>query len=387
MIMKKIKIFPLLFAAITFIFAACSNVDDPKPNENDNGNGGNEQNDGTKTKPYSIQEIISMNPQSTTEAVKSGVWMKGYIVGYYNNENKTLETTAPFTKDENIMMAADPNETNMSKCVCVQVPFGDVRDALGLATKPENIKKEIMIYGDVMKYNTYPGIKNTIGYWFIQEDTGLNPPVPEFDVEEISISELRGMWSGASKKITENKKIVGVVISDLEGGNSTSLKNFTIAAVDNAIGIQIRINESSHSYNLGDKIEINVKDVTLDQYAGALQLANFSLIKTRKIATADITPRVTTIAELKSNFSNYESTLITITGTITSENTNGTWGSSSKNQNNTVTKDGETMTAFVARYASFINEVIPTEEKQITGIAGRFDDTYQIIIRNLNDVK
>lgn len=54
--------------------------------------------DGTKTKPYSVADVMILNPTSTTEAVKTGVWTKGFIVGYYNSTPNPaiVEAAAPF---------------------------------------------------------------------------------------------------------------------------------------------------------------------------------------------------------------------------------------------------------------------------------------------------
>lgn len=342
---------------------------------------------GLKADPYVTNDIYVLNPQSTTEAVKSGVWTKGFIVGYYNNETRAMETTPPFAKDENLMLAATAGETDMAKCVCVQIPYGDVRTALGLATKPENLGKEIMVYGDIMKYNTFPGVKNTVGYWDIAGNVGIDPPQGDFDVPYMTIAEVRSLWTGTAAKITENKKITGIVVSDLVGGNSSSKKNFVITSVDNSIGLMIRVTESEHSYNLGDKIEINVNNVELATYGEALQLNNLALAKTRKIGTATVTPKVMSIADLRDNYAQHESSVVTVTGTITSGG-GGTWYSgSAQGQNNTIDKDGSQLVMYVTKFATFGNQTVPSEEKTVTGIVGRFNDTYQLIIRNLEDVK
>ncbi|MDE7443819.1 MAG: hypothetical protein K2M65_06635, partial [Muribaculaceae bacterium] len=39
-------------------------------------------NNGTKDAPYTVQDVIGLNPTSTTVAVASGVWVSGYIVGW-----------------------------------------------------------------------------------------------------------------------------------------------------------------------------------------------------------------------------------------------------------------------------------------------------------------
>jgi len=348
--------------------------------------------EGTKAKPYIVADILLLNPTSTTEAVKTAVWTKGYIVGSYNTAPNPaiVEATAPFTDDFNVMIAASATETDKTKMVCIQLPAGAVRTALGLKTTPANIGLEILVYGDVMKYNTFPGVKNTSAYWFVAANTGLEPPVAgDFDVPEMTITELRTLWTGTMKTLTDKKKIVGVVITDLVGGNSGSLKNLTIASTDNSAGIMLRL-DANHTYNLGDKIEIALDGLELNQYGLAVQLNNVPTVKTRRIATGIVVvPKVKTIAEVIANYASLESTLVTVSGKITSPN--GFWGSATANQNNTLTSGTDALTLYVAKYSSFVTTAVPSGDKTVTGIVGQYSTatvvTYQLIIRNLDDIK
>lgn len=392
--MKKTNFLGLMLFFFAIAFTSCSNVDGP--NDPDDPNNPDTTTtvvgDGTKVKPYSVTEVIALNPTSTTEAVKTAVWTKGFIVGYYNSTPNPaiVEATAPFTDDVNIMLAASATETDKTKMLSIQLPAGAVRTALGLKTTPANIGKEILVYGDIMKYNTFPGVKNTSAYWFVAANTGIEPPAAgDFGVPEMSITELRTQWSGAMKTITDKKKIVGVVITDLVGGNSGSLKNLTIASTDNSAGIMVRLDANS-TYNVGDKIEIALEGLELNQYGMAVQLNNVPTVKTRRVATdIVVTPKTTTLSDVRANYSTYESRLVTVTGTITSPN--GFWGSSTANQNNTLTSGAESLTLYVAKYATFVTEAVPAGEKSVTGIVGQYSTatatTYQLIVRNLNDIK
>ncbi len=176
--MKNSK-FLSLFTTVLFIIllGGCSNVKEPDPEPTPIPV---QAGDGTKASPYTVTQVIALNPTSTTIAVDSAVWVQGYIVGCYNTtpDPAVLETVAPFANDYNVMLALDSTETDMSKCVCVQLPAGAVRTALGLATIPTNIGKEVIVYGDIMKYNTFPGVKNTSAYWFVGTQIGIDPVDP-----------------------------------------------------------------------------------------------------------------------------------------------------------------------------------------------------------------
>lgn len=390
--MKQTKFLAMLFMAFAVAFSACTNVDDPDdPKDEDPvvtvG-------DGTKAKPFSVAEVITINPQSTSEASNTGVWIKGFIVGYYNSTPNPaiVEAVAPFTDDVNIMVAAKAGETDKTKMVSVQLPAGAVRTALGLKTTPTNIAKEVLLYGDIMKYNTYPGLKNTAAYWYVEANTGIEPPTAgEFNVPVMTISELRTQWTGAMKTITDKKKIVGVVITDLVGGNSGSLRNLTIASEDNSAGIMVRLIENN-TYSLGDKIEIAVEGLELNQFGMAVQLNNVPVVKTRRISTgATVTPKVTTIKDVRDNFASYESRLVTVTGTLTSGGGNTWYSGTGSGQNNKIASGTDELVLYVTKFAAFKAEVVPTGQKSVTGIVSQFSNatstTYQLIIRNMADVK
>lgn len=121
------------------------------------------QGDGTEANPYTAAQVIALNPQSTTEAVQTGVWVRGYIVGYYQDYAGHFE--AGGTQRANILISDDPSTTNTSNCVCIQlVAQTDPRNALNLVDNPGLLGSQVSVHGDVMKYNTLPGIKNTDAY-------------------------------------------------------------------------------------------------------------------------------------------------------------------------------------------------------------------------------
>ena len=122
---------------------------------------------GELDKPFTVTDVISLNPTSTSEALKSGVWAKGYVVGYRHSENSSytdyLGPQESYLSDYNIYLAADATETSTANCINIQVTT-DYRSVLGLMSKPENMGKEVMVKGDIMKYNGVPGVKNMSNY-------------------------------------------------------------------------------------------------------------------------------------------------------------------------------------------------------------------------------
>lgn len=112
--------------------------------------------DGSENNPYSVSAAIAKVEQA-------GVFVKAYIVGWV--EGQVYTSGAHFDSNSssatNILIAESATETNPEKCMPVQLPAGDIRNALNLKDNPGNYKKEVILYGDIIKYFGVPGLKNT----------------------------------------------------------------------------------------------------------------------------------------------------------------------------------------------------------------------------------
>lgn len=115
---------------------------------------------GTKEKPYTVAQAIANN--------SGKAWVKGYIVGWI--DGKTLATGATFDGNAkvttNLLIADNENETDLSKCLPVQLPAGDVRTALNLQDNPGNYKKQVSLSGSLEKYFGAAGLKSVSEFAF-----------------------------------------------------------------------------------------------------------------------------------------------------------------------------------------------------------------------------
>ena len=133
------------------------------------------------------------NPISVGQVVEGftgdNVWMTGYIVGWidtgisnaYTVENVKFET--PATVASNMLVAATPDERDITKCVPVQLVSGsDARAALNLVDNPANLGKQVTIKGSAARYFGTAGFKSVSAYnWDkvgIEEETPDTPDVP-----------------------------------------------------------------------------------------------------------------------------------------------------------------------------------------------------------------
>lgn len=103
--------------------------------------------------PYTATQILGGTQGN-------GKWVTAYIVGWINtfggtNNTMSAETctfTAQATLSSNILLAADPAETNWENCIPVQLTTGDVRTALNLQDNPGNLGKQVTVKANVERY-------------------------------------------------------------------------------------------------------------------------------------------------------------------------------------------------------------------------------------------
>lgn len=153
--------------------------------------------DGTEASPFTVTQVQG-------GATGTGVWIKGYIVGWV--EGMTLDANgAKFNSDAtvqtNILLAPSADVKEYTKCIPIQLPTGDVRSALNLQSNPANLGKAVSLFGTIAKYFGTSGLKETSKYK-LDGDTPT-PPGPTDPVKSLnqtftgitSISQLAGWKS------------------------------------------------------------------------------------------------------------------------------------------------------------------------------------------------
>jgi len=130
---------------------------------------GTEEGDGTEAKPFTVADVIAMNPTGNKDNPdKRDVWVSGYIVGWadmstiYSVGDETARFTVPATMATNMLVAASSDEKDWQKCIAIQLPSGNVRSALNLVDNPGNLGKKVQIG---FKYTSE---ENSSGTWEIK---------------------------------------------------------------------------------------------------------------------------------------------------------------------------------------------------------------------------
>ena len=126
------------------------------------------ENESSKEKPYSVAMAMEKYDANLTQPE---VWVKGFIVGYI--DGASLENGSVFgavapeggeVSATNLLIADNAEETDYTKCIPVQLPSGDLREALNLQAHPENLGKSVTLVGSLEAYFRVCGLKSVTDY-------------------------------------------------------------------------------------------------------------------------------------------------------------------------------------------------------------------------------
>ncbi|MFT4152372.1 DUF5689 domain-containing protein [Parafilimonas sp.] len=193
---------------------------------------------------------------------------------------------------------------------------------------------------------------------------------------ETSIANIRSMYKGSDIKLGAYK-IGGVVISDAVNKN---IANGNVVLQDGNAGISVYFG-GTITYNTGDSIVLDITGDSLQNYNGSLEIKTASgTIKPTPVATGrTVIPQQLSIAQINSNLSDIEFTLIKISNATAS-------GGATYSGSRTLTDASGNITLYTAASASFANDNLPTEESDWIGFAKFFGSTKEFTIRNTTDV-
>ena len=166
----------MLVATMTaFTFTSCEDVPAAYeiPGGGNGGNGGSTETvgNGTAENPYTVEDIKKHG------ATGSNVFVKAYIVGFV--PEKAIDD-AKFTAEgceatSNVLIAASADETSVDNVMPVQLPSGDVRNAINLKDNPANIKQEVVLCGNIETYFGKTGLKSVVWAKLGDKEFGAKP--------------------------------------------------------------------------------------------------------------------------------------------------------------------------------------------------------------------
>lgn len=114
---------------------------------------------GQKDEPYTVEEAVALQNEGNAG------WVEAYIVGSVKagvqsvTSNNDIIFGAGAELDNNLVVAASADETDFSKCLCVELPQGsDLRKYGNLVDNPAVYKKSILVNGDLTTFMGMPGV-------------------------------------------------------------------------------------------------------------------------------------------------------------------------------------------------------------------------------------
>lgn len=201
-----------------------------------------------------------------------------------------------------------------------------------------------------------------------------------------TIAEIRTHQAGGATEPVDGWWIEGVVVSDRIGAN---LQPYQIAVVDgNGVNSGVMVNykqgENNPSFNVGDKVRVELTNSRYNPYNGLLQIADVLESDVTLISSDNaVEPVGITVAQLKTG--DYESMLVSINDVEIVEKTPGLQMGGNINVVSG-TEEFIMRTVNGSHSAAFANELAPMGVGTLIGIAGVFNDDYQVMPRNMDDV-
>ena len=192
----------------------------------------------------------------------------------------------------------------------------------------------------------------------------------------VNLSDVRALFQGSTTYLPSDRKIKGIVISDRTGNN---LNNRNLYIQDGTAGIVLRF-KATHSFDLGDELEVVVSDIELSEFNQLMQINNIPLAAaTKKSSGNTVTPRLATVAEINANFEIWESTLVKIT------NASITGGATLAGSRDLSDGTG-TIILFTSNSATFSGMTTPSGPVTLTGILSDYNAN-EVLMRNANDIQ
>ena len=210
----------------------------------------------------------------------------------------------------------------------------------------------------------------------------------EIAKEYTPISDVRALWTGESEtvSITIEGTISGTVISNVDLNNSSSKRNIIIQ--DETAGIMLRLEKDEESFKRGDVIELDVNGLSLEQYAGLLQINNVPNADVRKVRS-DAMPEAKVISAAELMTGDYESQYVAVQDVQVVESDLGKTFSMSDSEGTSINIESRTGERFVIRTSQYATELakveVPEGSGTLKGIAQCFYETMQIVLSSTED--
>ena len=144
---------------------------------------------GTFDDPYNVAAGIN---QQSNEPI---AWVHGYIVGAVKSgvtsvsSNDQINWTGPFDSQTNVVIADDLSRQDITQCIIVNLPAGKpLRTQVNLQDHPENLGKQLSVYGKLRAYFGQAGLRDSGGTendFVLEGALPPTPPTPGGEVQDL----------------------------------------------------------------------------------------------------------------------------------------------------------------------------------------------------------
>jgi len=201
----------------------------------------------------------------------------------------------------------------------------------------------------------------------------------------LTVAQLRGLYTGTTKKFVGDSSVYAVVTADEQSGNL--YKNIYVQ--DQTGAIVMRLLNSGGLYQ-GDSIRIYLTGTVLSAYAGMLQLDSVDVDNNiiKQATLVNVVPRTITVSQATPELQGYlvrmenvqfiaPDTALTYADPIAQSTLNRTL----ENCN------GNAVLVRTSGYSNFAGTRIPNGKGTFVGVLSQFQSDMQLYIRNINEVQ
>jgi hypothetical protein len=232
------------------------------------------------------------------------------------------------------------------------------------------------------------------------DEPPINIPTVDFDAN-MTIADLKASYTGLAE-ITEDHIIQGIVTANDESGNL--YKKMTIQDATGAIELAIDQTNLATEYKVGQKVLVKLKGLYIGDYNKLIQIGYIyqggigrmpaTLIEGHlyrdSLPGRAPQPEVMAISELgtPTDMDLRVSRLVTFED-VTFAEIGEVYAPQTADATNRTLMDqsGKTLIVRTSKYSNFSNDTIPAGYGNVTGILTVFGTTWQLTIRDINDVK
>lgn len=187
------------------------------------------------------------NPLTITQAktASGSNYVKGYIVGYVDGQNVASGAVfdVPSSSETEILLAEAADETNPDNVFPVQLPAGDIRNALELSAHPEYLKKEVVLYGSLETYFGMPGMKSTSWASIDGKTFGKDP-------DGGSVTPPSGEAKGSGTEADPYNTIAAIQFAQSLGADVESENNVYVSGIISSIKYTYSSNFGTATYSI-----------------------------------------------------------------------------------------------------------------------------------------